>query len=514
MAQLNGSSPAKLASLPEAISLLGLSAAALVLGPVFASSSDAGHSFNMLLAGLLTAILVYFAVRDVAARRERLWTSLFWFRISSAVYCGFGTIVPYIVNARTESYIRSVFDFTEADVLKVLQIFILSITIVICTVALINEPTPSKARQPLSKRRQNNTILLAAALFLIFGGAIRYGIHLPRMYGLSDIYLPATILTLGKAYVAGLFLLMFHGLRTKSLTLALALGLFVVDFSAGLLAFDKSEMLTSLIFIYLAYIFHNFRLNRALIGTVLAFTVLIVTQPLVHFGRAEVQDLNGGRGNTATISERIEIVERYWENQNTAQFGNVQEKDPLLRLSFVNVAAFVVDQYDQGRPGERFRYVFASIVPRALWPNKPAVGELGSETFYLIRGRDGASVGTTHFAEAYWAYGWIGLPLVFIPGGIILALTSRYTIASVRNDRWLRLPAILLAVIMGHRVSGSFVSDMIGGGVIFLALALAIRLAELYLDGSVAEHARRRGLRRATQTQKRPIPRSIATPGD
>ncbi len=472
----------RLGTLREIIALTMLTMAAFVLGPVFAKAADQGRAFNLFLAGTLALILCYTCIRDVSMQRERMWTALFWFRLSSAVYCGFGSIVPYIVNERTEWFLRSVFDFTEADVLKVMQVFILSILCVVTVALLFSDPRPDTRRRTISTAVQNSALLKAAILFLTLGAVVRYGLILPRIYGISTLDLPGFINTMGKAYVAGLFLLMFHGLRTKSFTLILAIGLFLIDFAAGLIAFDKSEMLTSLIFFYLAVIFQEARLSRILVGTVAAFAVLLITQPLVHYGRAEVSALNGGVGKTATVEQRIDILQDYLNRETDGNSRNIEEKDPLLRLSFVNVASFVIDQYDKGQPADRYKHVFSVMVPRFFWPDKPITGAMGSETYELIRGRRGASIGTTHFAEAYWAYGWAGIPLIFLPGGVILSLISRYTIVSVRSDRWLRLPAMLIGVTIGHRVSGSFVTDVIGGGVIFLGIALLIRLAEICLN--------------------------------
>ena len=480
--------PAKnrLASVWEVVALGALALAAFVIGPTFSAGVDQGRVFNIVLSAALMMILIVAAIRETSQHRERLWTALFWFRLSSAVYCGFGTIVPYIVNQRTELFLRSVFDWTEPEVLKVLQVFISAIFIVISVAAIIPEPKPGTRKQSrqFTEAAQDSVLLKVAILFLLLGGAIRYGVLLPRIYGLSDINIPAFMVSFARAYSAGLFLLMFHGLRTKSTSLGVALILFAVDFFAGVLAFDKSEMLTSLIFAYLAVVFHNFRFRIVLMGSLIAVSVLLLTQPMVHYGRAAVSDLNGGRGKTATVEQRLDILQHYFDDSEDDYSDAANEKDPLLRLSYLNAATFVVDQYDQGRPADRYKHLFAVVVPRILWPGKPITGNLGAETYYLIRNRTGASMGTTHFAEAYWSLGWWGLPIVFIPGGIILAMLSRYTISSVREDRWLRLPAIMLGVVIGHRVSGSFVTDVVGGAAIFFVVAVLIFLLEvLFLDG-------------------------------
>jgi hypothetical protein len=468
----NALRPLPLARKKEVQCLLVLAASSMIVAPGLIELGIAPPVVNITLAGALFAVLGTFAVKEVQDKRERLWTALFWFRVSSAVYCGIGSIVPYIVNARTERYLRSVFYYTDADVLKVLQVFICSIAIVLTTAHFFKEPDRRLER---SERVDSSTLLIAAILLLVVGGLLRYGFVLPDIFGTSNAQYPSIFKNLSKAYAAGLFLLMLHGLSTKSVTLLIAASLFLIDFVAGLLAFDKSEMLTSVIFVYLAILYHSFKFRSVFFISVAAILIVMVTQPLVHYGRAEVAALNGENSrDVATVQQRFRILQSYTHGNVLAE----EEKNPLLRLSFVNVAGFAIDQYDRGKPVDRFRHLAAIVVPRALWPNKPAVGELGAEAYELIRSRQGASIGTTHFAEAYWSYGWLGLPLVFIPGGIILSLVSRYAITAVRSGRWLRLPATLLGVVMGHRVSGTFVVDIVGGLITFVVVAVAIHFAE------------------------------------
>ena len=436
---------------------------------------------NISIAMTLIVILSAQNYLHVSKRPEILWAPIFWFRIGSALYAGLGSIVPYVVNSRTERFLRSVFDYTDGDVLKVLQIYICSIAIVMFVASFfVKRPQPNEMKQAVDPRQMNHMLLLAALAFLLLGGLIRYGLLIPRMYGLIDTQFPGSLVMLSKSYVAGLFLLLLYSLRTGKCRV-LAITLIAIDMLAGLLAFDKSELIGSLIFSYLALIYHKMTTRRVLIGSALAFSLLIVTQPLVHFGRAEVSELNSGDGKVATVSQRLEILERYFEHDPYAVPSNVEEKDPILRLSYISPSAFVVDQYDRGYPGDSFRYVLAILVPRILWPEKPATGVIGGELYELVRGKRGASIGMTHFADAYWNFGWWGLPFVFVPGGFILSLISLYTIGSVRRNLWLRLPVILIGVNMGYRVSGSFVSDIVGTAAIFLVLVVITYWAERFV---------------------------------
>jgi hypothetical protein len=134
----------------------------------------------------------------------------------------------------------------------------------------------------------------------------------------------------------------------------------------------------------------------------------------------------------------------------------------------------VVSWRDAGATGESLAYSLTVFVPRFIWPNKPVITSVGTDLYTAATGQIGTSISPGLFAEAYWNLGWLGVPVLMIPLGIILAVFSRYSLAMMGHERWLHMPVILLGVGVGMRADGWYVADIVGGGGTALAFALAI----------------------------------------
>ena len=432
-------------------------------------------SVGLSLLTIMTLLLgVYFQ-----GRREpgHIWTLLFWFRVSCAVYYGFGGIVPFIANDVTDIYLRSVYNYTPLDVLKVNVICLFGIT---CTMAggyfkeLVSRPSRKRTgpmRRPISLSQGQ-----VAAIFLVAGGAIRYGLQMPLAFGLLDITLPGGILFFGNAYLAGLFFALVIGLRKGGMSLLFAILLFVIDLTVfGLLSFAKLEILRTLMFGFLALIYTRFSVPRVIAAAIVMFAIFSASQPFVHYGRMEALLITGNTGS-ATLQQRLKITQAYLGGDGVHNAGWNRDLQPFLRLSYVNVGAFVINQYDRGSPGTSLRYALVSMVPRVIWPDKPRIGELGSELYELIRGRDGAAVSAGYFAEVYWNFGPWGMVLIFLPVGVLFSFISNYSLNVIRSDSWHRFPAVLVGVQMGIRTDGHFAGDVTGAAAIFFILAIIFSL--------------------------------------
>ena len=117
-----------------------------------------------------------------------------------------------------------------------------------------------------------------------------------------------------------------------------------------------------------------------------------------------------------------------------------------------------------------------------IWPEKPITGELGAELYFAARGYEGSSISPGLFAESYWNLGWIGIPVLFVPLGILLALMSSYAMNSVRSAAWIRLPVLLYGIKIGTRVDGHYVLDVIGAAAIIAALIIIVNIMEKALS--------------------------------
>ena len=197
-----------------------------------------------------------------------------------------------------------------------------------------------------------------------------------------------------------------------------------------------------------------------------------IQQPVDHLYRAH------GEFHFATKCIALQVVENHFSGRFDTDTDLLAPQASLSRLSYVNAATLVIALHDQGSPGNTLEHLFVVLIPRFLWPDKPLL-TLGSMDLYtLATGQEGTSISPGLFAEAYWNFGWLGLPLLMVPMGIMLQALSRLMTGYVAQNRWIFLPAIFLAIQIGTRVDGTYVIDMIGPPALVIVAVWILRRIE------------------------------------
>jgi hypothetical protein len=187
-----------------------------------------------------------------------------------------------------------------------------------------------------------------------------------------------------------------------------------------------------------------------MMGGIYAFIV----SPWVGYGRTEAGIL-ASSGGEATFSDRVNYLRTYFDDVKT-------EKDPeerqeaVLRLSYTSAVAFVISLYDHGLPGDTLRDAVYSFIPRFLWPEKPLV-MVQAELATLATGTFGNSISAGYFAEAYWNLGWIGLPLLMLPVGVFLNLTTHFAARVIARGDWPFLPLLFLNMKIGMGIEAWYI---------------------------------------------------------
>jgi hypothetical protein len=410
-----------------------------------------------------------------------IWQPLFWFRVACAAYYGVGALVPYIGNDVTISAIQEFYGFDDADAFKVGLINVLCILTVLATAAVL-----SRRRRISTQPRHNSQrwTLMFAAILLAGGGAVRYLVVLPWLLNLSDT-VPGLVVPLARCYIIGLFLLVLAGLRGNLFALLLSFVLVPLDMAVGLLTFAKTEVLVTLMFVYLAVLHHKLSPPRIAVGLVLVIGIYSQLDPIIHYGREELWRQT--KSIVGTLEQRLDILSTYtgteWEGTARAE-----QQSALSRLTYVSVAAMVVNFYDAGRPGDSLDDLPTILVPRVLWPDKPVITGVGFDLYTVATGREGlSSISPGLFGEAYWNLGWIGIPVLMIPLGFIYALLSRYSVDIMKRERWVHMPAVLLGVWAGFRVDGWYVVDIVGSGGLALTYAILANGLERFVARRGAE---------------------------
>lgn len=457
------------------VTLLSALLVAYFLAYAFTAAQDF-TLMNVVGPATLTGILALGAWWRITQDPQSLWTPLFWFRVASGAYYGVGALTPYIANDVTIREIRGLFAFTENEALKVDMINVSCILTVLGTAAFVSNLLAGR-RSVVRSNQDRVSVSKYAAMFLIVGGIARYQIVLPVSLGLINV-LPGIFIFVAKCYIIGLFLLILVALRGNRTALILSAILVPIDLAIGLLTFSKAEVLLTLVFVYLGVLHQKLSVPRILFGLALVLGVYSQLDPIVHFGRNELyrrhEDL------IAPLDERFEILSAYttsyWDG---SEFG--ERMGALARLCYIGVATMVVAWRDGGQSGDSLSYMSTVLVPRLLWPDKPIVTSIGSDLYTAATGGQGSSIAPGLFSEAYWNFGWLGIPLLMVPLGVILTIFSKYSLNVVHREAWLHFPAVLIGILAGMRVDGMFVSDIVGTCIMALAYALAVFTVEQFM---------------------------------
>ncbi len=416
---------------------------------------------------------------------DGLWMGLFWFRVATAVYFCLGSLVPLLASESTRLYLEDLFAFQPHQILELNLITAVSVLTVLGTSASLEvmfKPRARVASRGIDREHkpQSYTVVFAIA-FIALGGAIKYFLLFPNQMGWIHVVVPGVLVTLSNSTLVGYFLLTIWCLDGRLRYVGIVLVLVAIEMAVGLLTFNKSSVLLPMIFVGLGFLRGKVTIARS-IATVTAISAAIfVLQPLVSQARLfQAQWL--GSGTASSIDQRLEMLQASFDDVPTA-YGESRIDQVLARVSYVNTGTFVIDQYDQGQPGNSFDGLLTMLVPRFLWPDKP-VYQPGADLWLLMTGRYGNQVGAGVFAEAYWNFGWAGVVLSMMLLGAILFWLSRMVSFVMERQAWIYTPILFMGMYMGVRVDGSFVVDVYGEGAIALAIAGVCSLLNVFLRGS------------------------------
>lgn len=448
----------------------------------------------------LAAVLFAGAVRMVNIEKAAMWTGLFWFRVATAVYFGIGSIIHNFLNDYTMMQVWLFFFAEKGHIAKFNVIVALSVLCVLGAAAAIGWLAP-RTRSTAADDQDGRFLRTVALLFVCCGYPVKYLVVFPHTMGaFGDIVLPGALTNFVWLTPAGLYLLSYWCLRFSPRWLPAPVMLLALDMASGFLLFSKSEVLLPLLMFILAVLNHKASLARLVTAVAALLLVFQFIEPVAGYGRNQLS-LRYGMIRTSTFEERAEIVSAYFSGVSMA--GAAEEfQGSLARIAYVHSAAPAIALYDRGVPGNSLEHILVIFIPRILWPDKP-VFDMGAEYTRLINGSVTSSTWMGYFAEAYWNFGWFGIPLLMIPLGAIYVAIGRYTLSLIEAGRWLHFPAAFLGMWMGIRVDGVIVSDI---------FATVVVLAVFHFVANAGTAVLRR-LMAKTPSAAKPGSRPLPAPG-
>jgi hypothetical protein len=419
----------------------------------------------------LIGILGFSAYSQARANPDFIWTILFWFRVATGIYFGFGDVFPLLASDKTKAYMDEFFWALPWHYYKLNLIVTVSVLVVLLSSSLTAGAFASPRAHP-NRTSGNRSLLIVGLLFAAVGFSTQVLFTLPYALGAyGDQTLPGFVANLELFAYVSLYLLTRYALQCSGWLFSVVLFVLFVEMGIGLVTFAKTAILFPFLMFLLAYFSQRASLWRnlgALGATLFLFTFVV---PIVSFGRDEVHS----RGDRASVAERLAIIASYFGRRDSFE---VEEKiQDVLRLSYVNQSALAIDMYDNGRPGNSLDNAWAVFIPRMLWPEKPIITQVGRD-FTVLAGAPENSTAPGIFADAYWNFGWAGVVGIMAAVGVLFGILSRYALSVMATGAWVQFPIVMLAMKTGMRVDGFIISDILGASIILFFLYLGVKAGE------------------------------------
>jgi hypothetical protein len=312
-------------------------------------------------------------------------------------------------------------------------------------------------------------------LFLSIGLPLKYLLQMPADLGLLTWVLPGSIKYLGG--LSGLAIIPLYWLSRKrgGVYRLFLYSLVATEALAALVTLSKLEMIKTALMVILGGQLVKPDLKKlAISGLVIIAVYVTILNPFVTFARVA-----SGRtwASAKDLSQALDLVEKYQKKKEAIrdpQFPNAQLW--WTRLAYSNVELFAMRQYDRGHAGTTFWLAPYTLIPRFIMPEKPWMIP-GTAFTYLIEGSKTSttSTGLGAIGEGYWNGGWLGVAVVGLVIGILLALFYQFSLhIIIEGGIFMFLPIAMAGVTLGLRIDDWFVPTYLGmtGQLVVLYMAI------------------------------------------
>jgi hypothetical protein len=472
---------------PTSIEILALSSLVAfywLADELFEDSAD--EIVNVVGPLAFTAIMGLAALHMLQGDARVVFTPLFTFRVSSAVYFGIGSLVHLIIDPERRAILELFYQFSDREVAKVNLLTACSALVIVVVSGGLEGLFPARrivsatatSKMPMARANRMRNYGLA---FVIIGSTLKYLVVFPMSMGwVAWGKVPGSIVVMAEMSLIGLCLLTIWSLSYAPKLFPFVCGLVTIEMLVGVVQFTKLQVLLPILMLLVGMYVHKLTWARIVLGLlVVAFTIEFM-QPLVSYARDEFNARTGGNREHASIGIRFEILASYFDPFRR-RYSNEAAGEGLMRICYVNAATFAISQYDRGLAGNSFRNLAIALVPRVLWPDKPLLQE-GGEFATAAAGFDVQnSVSPGLYAEAYWNFGWFGVPVVMPVISVFLTMMSRYSLWILREERWIFFPIALIGMKLGLSMDMMFVSLFAGTGAIIIVLHFGTVMVEAAL---------------------------------
>ncbi len=470
----------------EIVLLAGLVVFYLVCEEFFGRDVDA--VVNVVGPIAFTAIMGLSAWAMLKADSRTLYTPLLTYRVSSAVYFGLGQMVHLVVSPERVEILESLYAYDASEVARMnLLVAVCSLLVALMSrffISIFSEGQWSAARTGgLEFTPRSAEVLRNYGLaMLVIGSMLKYVVVLPINMGwLPAGDVPGFLVTAAEMSLIGINLLTIWTLCFAPRYFPAIIAVVGVEIGFGALLFSKVQVLLPLLMVATGVMVQKVTwLRVALVLAAVAFIIEFM-QPLAGYARNEFAARTNNDPRQATLRTRIDVLQSYFDPGRPRQ-AYEDSGEGLLRIAYVNAGTLAMAMYDRGSPGDSYRNILVALVPRILWPDKPLLQE-GGEFSSMATGRSmDNSVSPGLFSEAYWNFGWLGVPIIAILLSLFIVVMSRYSLWVLGDQRWMFFPIALIGMKVGLSIDGMFVGLISGTTAIIIALHYLTTVVERVFD--------------------------------
>lgn len=433
----------------------------------YVASGKDMNQLNLVVPSLFGTANLLLAWKLLRQSPLAIWNPLFWLLLACTLYYGLGQLVhllghPDTVQRVNTLYVVSPVGLARTNLLN--TVCILTIVAAYLATMLMTKLGQGGVSSDVSieaqERQGFREAKWAVLLFLSIGLPIKYFLQLPYDLGLLKWVLPGSIKYLGT--LSGVAIIPLYWLYKRH---SVGYGLFFFlllgsELLAALVTLSKLEMIRTVLFVVLGVQLVKPGLKKlALSGIAIIMAYVLFVNPFVSFSRTAI-----GRAAATDLSQAMSLVDQYKKRGGPVQ--DVEFPQAQLwwaRLAYSNVELFAMQQYDKGRPGTTFQLAPYTLIPRFIMPEKPWMSP-GIEFTSLIIGNPSivSSTGLGVPGEGYWNGGWLGVALVGVVVGVLLAAFHQFSIRAIQAQIFMFLPISMAGILLGLRIDDWFVTTYLG----------------------------------------------------
>lgn len=424
---------------------------------------------NALLPIYFLVVMTYLAWRTMGAMPAAIWTTLVWYPINSAVFYGFGPLVQVYGNEITRATISSHFlGISEQELFRAHKLSVTGIAMGLLGLTA-HMTLRRKAWTWVPDSRASGPvfdIVKLGLVFLVTGAVFKYLVLKPAQWGVLSLTVPGVLSGLGNLIDLGFAVIAYcAGRGSRSVRPILWIGLPLHVF-LSLLTMSKSEVVLPLLLSAIGYYAGSGRAGVLVRHLILIALLLSTLQPWVHHGRAVISERTGSI-DLAGYGERLDILGEFFLSGSTAE--TEEQGDDVQgwwrRLNFSGPQSQAMELYDRGFNNSSLHQAWVYFIPRAIWPDKPILTGPGRDFYRLLTGNEEAQsfLGLSIYGDLYWQFGWSGVLIGCCLFGWLLGIIASRALRAVRNQEFVMLPFIMMALELGLASPNKYVLNGIIG---------------------------------------------------